>query len=170
LVEYYDVVIVAAAGNDNNEGLYYPASYDRVVSVAGTDYDEKDKRWESYDPLIGSNYNEKVDICAPSEYIMTTSYVNPTESNPNYGYIYVGRSGTSMAAPQVSAAAALIRSKYPTLTAAEVTNRLLATADNIDALNPAYAGKLGRGRLNVSRALGRCIHHTGHCFGAVQNC
>lgn len=153
VVNVLDVVIVAAAGNDNNEVLYWPASYDKIISVAGTDYEDRDRRWQSYDPAIGSNYNEKVDICAPSEYIKTTSYSNPPDNNSGYTYFYDARSGTSMAAPQVSAAAALVRSKYPTLTAAEVKNRLLATADNIDALNPGYAGKLGRGRLNIHKAL-----------------
>ncbi|MDO1450594.1 S8 family serine peptidase [Rhodocytophaga aerolata] len=153
VVDSLDVVIVAAAGNDNNEVLYWPASYDKVISVAGTDYENRDQRWQSYDPAIGSNYNDKVDICAPSEYILTSSYYNPADANSSYTYYYDARSGTSMAAPQVSAAAALVRSKFPGLSAMEVKNRLLATADNIDASNPDYVGKLGRGRLNIYKAL-----------------
>jgi PKD repeat protein/subtilisin family serine protease len=153
VVDNLDVVIVAAAGNDNNEVLYWPASYDKVISVAGTDYENRNQRWQSYDPAIGSNFNDKVDICAPSEYILTSSYHNPADANSTYTYYYDARSGTSMAAPQVSAAAALVRSKFPSISAIEVKNRLLATADNIDASNPDYIGKLGRGRLNIYKAL-----------------
>jgi len=130
-----DVVLVAAAGNDGDQRYYYPASYDHVISVAASN--ENDQKWS------GSNYNNKVDISAPGDHMYST-----TEA----GYGSVG-AGTSFAAPLVSGAAALLRSRYPQLSAVQVRDILVATADNMDALNPAHVGGMGGGRLNVYRAL-----------------
>ncbi len=58
-----------------------------------------------------------------------------------------------MASPLVASAAALVKAKYPSYTGLQVGEVLRTTADPIDNLNPTYAGKLGRGRLNVYNAL-----------------
>lgn len=137
VVNTYDVVIVASAGNDGNEGIFYPASYDHVLSVAGTN--GNDQKW------VGSNYGTKIDICTPSESVYS-SRDNPSEK-------YGTSSGTSFASPQVAGAAALVRAKFPALKAEEVSQRLIRTADDIYNKNPAYSGKLGAGRLNMYAAL-----------------
>jgi serine protease len=136
VVEVFDVVLVAAAGNEGNTNYYYPASYDIVLSVGATN---------STDAKAGlSNYNNKIDIMAPGEGIVVDNTVG-------------GVSGTSYAAPLVSGAVALIWDYYKdqgmNLTAEQVVARLKATTDNIDGLNPSYKGKLGTGRLNMYRAL-----------------
>lgn len=134
----YDAVLIAAAGNDGNDGLFYPASYDDwVISVAGTNIN--DVKWS------GSNYNYSVDISAPAENVVYDGTTTNTISS----------TGTSFAAPQVAGAAALIRTQYPTWDAFQVMARLKTTADNIDGLtdNVPYAGQLGKGRLNMHRAL-----------------
>jgi subtilisin family serine protease len=86
---------------------------------------------------------------------------------------YMTSSGTSFAAPLVAGAAALLRSRFPDLTAAEVADRLVATADPIDhlAANAAFAGLLGKGRLNVHRALTdpKGLRLTGAALGGGQN-
>jgi serine protease len=130
-----DVVLVAAAGNDGSQGYFYPASYSNVLSVAATN--ANDLKW------FGSNYNDKVDISAPGENIFSVTAND---------YAFIG-SGTSFASPMVAGAAALVRSRYPQLSADQVRALLVKTADKINALNPTYAGKLGSGRLNVYRAL-----------------
>jgi subtilisin family serine protease len=130
-----DVVLVASAGNDGDQRYFYPASYDHVISVAASN--ENDQKW------IGSNYNNRVDITAPGDQMYST-----TETS--YGSI---GAGTSYAAPLVSGAAALLRSKFPQLSAGQVRDILVKTADNIDMINPNYSGGLGGGRLNVYRAL-----------------
>ncbi len=58
-----------------------------------------------------------------------------------------------MAAPNAAGAAALIWSANPTWNSYQVAAKLLATADNIDGLNPTYAGLMGSGRANTYAAL-----------------
>lgn len=94
-----------------------------------------------------SNYGTGVDISAPGSSVYSTLPGN------SYG----NNSGTSMAAPNAAGAAALIWSANPTWTRDQVVTQLLATADDIDALNPGYAGLLGAGRINVERALTETI-------------
>jgi len=136
-------VVVAAAGNDNAQDFFYPASYENVVSVGGTE--DNDQKWV-FSSTNGSNYNTSVDLCAPSKAIWTTYQGNT--------YVKVG-GGTSFASPQVAAAAALVWSQFPTYTAAQVVARLKSTTDNIYTIpfNQQYLGKMGTGRLNVYSAL-----------------
>ena len=138
-----DVVVVAAAGNDGNkptaEEKFYPASYDNVLAVGGSTSD--DSKWS------GSSYNYAVDLIAPSSGVLSTSNGNSYTSN--------GGSGTSFASPMVAAAAALVKEHHPTLTAQQIMERVRVTADNVYDIgsNSNFEGKLGRGRLNVFRAL-----------------
>ncbi len=132
-----NAVVVAACGNDHNENVFYPASYANVISVAGTD--SNDVLW------AGSSYGINIDICAPGTFIYSTW---------NGGY-YITSHGTSMAAPMVSAAAAIVKSQYPNLSAIQIGEQLKVTADNIDTIpgNSSFAQKLGSGRLNMYNAL-----------------
>ncbi|MEQ8927777.1 MAG: S8 family serine peptidase, partial [Fulvivirga sp.] len=133
-----DVVIIAAAGNTNEELDFYPASFDNVISVSATDInDEK---------TFFATYSHKVDMVAPGIEIYTATNGNA------YGG---GKSGTSYSAPMVAGAAALIRARFPNLNAQQVMERLRATADDIYGIgaNAAYEGMLGKGRLNMLRAL-----------------
>jgi hypothetical protein len=81
-----------------------------------------------------------VDIAAPGSSILST-YLNN-------GYAYL--SGTSMATPFVSGAAALLWDYVPRLTMAELRDTILTTGDDVDKL----AGRIATGkRLNVHKAL-----------------
>lgn len=128
-------LVVAAAGNSGNDYPIYPAAFDGVLAVANLNADDTKGS--------ASNYGTYVDISAPGQGIYNTVY------NNSYSYY----SGTSMAAPLVSSAAALLKAKYPTYTGIQIGEILRATADPIDAKNPTYANMLGRGRLNAYRAL-----------------
>ena len=90
-----------------------------------------------------SNYGYGVDVAAPGSSIFSTL------PNDTYGT----KSGTSMAAPNAAGVAALIWSANPSWTRDQVAAQLMATADNIDALNPGYEGLLGSGRVNSYRAV-----------------
>ncbi|GAB4135552.1 MAG: hypothetical protein Fur0041_09660 [Bacteroidia bacterium] len=133
-----DALVVAAAGNNNLDEAFYPAAYDKVLSVAAT---------TNTDAKAGfSNYNYTVDICAPGNNIYSTWTGNG----------YTNSSGTSMASPVCAGAAAIVRAYYPTYSALQAANRLKQTADNIynaPASNAQYANKLGTGRVNLYRAL-----------------
>lgn len=115
-----DVVVVAAAGNDLESGqaqdceVCYPAAYDDYVLAVGA-VKPKDA------PADVSHAGHYVDVAAPGEEIISTG--------PLPGAGYLGNNGTSFAAPYVSGVAALVRSHYPEMPAAEVVRRLVLTAD-----------------------------------------
>ncbi|HEY8400136.1 MAG TPA: S8 family serine peptidase, partial [Cytophagaceae bacterium] len=141
-----DVVVVAAAGNEGNEESFYPAAYENVLAVAAcstffsTEYNDWVETRAGF-----SSYGSFVDICAPGWLICTTG------GQSNYYYT----NGTSFSSPIVAGAAALVRAKFPELSALQVMERLRVTADVIDtfSFNKQYQGKLGRGRLNMYKAL-----------------
>ena len=134
------VIVVVAAGNDSSNNdlvLDYPAGYplDNIVAVAATD--RKDR-------LAGfSNFGAgSVEIAAPGDEIFST--YNGSTSD------YATLSGTSMAAPHVTGALALLRAKYPKDTYRQSINRLLRSVDRLSALS----GKVqSGGRLNLATAL-----------------
>ncbi|TZF85995.1 S8 family serine peptidase (plasmid) [Pedobacter sp. BS3] len=128
-------LVIAAAGNSNTSEPDYPAGYSGVLAVANVNGNDKKSG--------SSNYGAYVSIAAPGTGITSTIY------NGKYGE----KSGTSMATPMVSSAAALVKSYRPELTMQQVGEQLRITSDNIDNINPAYVGMLGKGRLNVYRAL-----------------
>ncbi|MGQ9670539.1 MAG: S8 family serine peptidase [Desulfosoma sp.] len=136
-----NILFVAAAGNeryDNDFHPLYPASYDlpNLISVASSN---------TSDMLSGfSNYGvQTVHVAAPGENILGTL--------PGNGYDNL--TGTSMATALVSGLAALVFSKYPTATPAQVKARILRTVDLSDALQPI----LTKGRINAYRALSESI-------------
>lgn len=130
------VVCVAAAGNSGTlDSVEFPANYRQVVAVAAIDCSDKLATFSSYGSQIG--------ICAPGVAIRS-SYRNGS---------YALWSGTSMAAPWVTAAAALIKSKNPSWTRAQVVERMEVTARSIWKSNQALRCYLGAGALDVGAAL-----------------
>jgi subtilisin family serine protease len=131
------ILFVAAAGNarsDNDRTPSYPASYelDNILTVAATD---------SMDVLANfSNFGAtSVDLAAPGVDILSTVP----------GKDYKKFSGTSMATPHVSGAAALLKAAYPQLKAKELKELLMSSVENVAGLS----GKVVTGgRLNIARA------------------
>lgn len=132
------IVLIAAAGNDNTQTIFYPAGYNNVISVASTGNNGSNDQKSSF-----SNYGTWIDISAPGESILSTVPTNQ----------YANLSGTSMACPLVAGLAGLIVSINPNLTPAQIENCLESTADNIDASNSSYIGRLGAGRINALNAV-----------------
>jgi hypothetical protein len=137
-----NIGFVAAAGNsntDNDTNPMYPASYNLsgIISVgASTSGDTK---------ASFSNVGvTTVDLFAPGVGIWSTLPVN---HQPGYG----SYSGTSMATPHVSGAAALYKAVHPAATWADIRNAIL---NSVDVL-PSFAGLcVTGGRLNVSTFTG----------------
>jgi subtilisin family serine protease len=134
-VNTYGVVVVAGSGNDNLNQLFYPAAYDNVLAVAGTQNDDTKASF--------SNYGTWVDVSAPAVDIRTTAL----------GGDWVNSSGTSMGAPFATGLAGLLRTLHPTWNQATIRSQIIHTTDSIESANPAYAGKLGSGRLNAGTAM-----------------
>ncbi len=130
----YDMVVVGAAGNTGSELTFYPASYDNVLSVTGL---IDDKKWQF------SSFSKFVDLAAPTALVTTFD-----GNNLKFDY------GTSLSAPIVSGAVALIRSKFPQLNALQIMELVRLTGDIIDTIpdNIPYKGKIGR-KLNMYSAL-----------------
>jgi thermitase len=127
-------VLVAAAGNDGNSNVNYPAGYAQVISVAATDHNDAKASF--------SNTNADVEIAGPG--------VNVLSTIP--GGQYAELSGTSMATPHVSGVTGVLWQLFPGSTAASIRNRLDAAVDD---LGPAGRDQtFGFGRVNLCKAAG----------------
>ncbi|MDB5274481.1 MAG: in-like serine protease [Chitinophagaceae bacterium] len=149
-----DVVIVAAGGNYDTEGDFYPASYDNVMSVAALDTITDataghviDIRSRFRDIVAGlaSTLSTNIDIAAFGTGLITTDHGNG----------YIGQSGTSLSSPFIAGAAAIVRAQYPNMTALQVIEMLRVTADTFYQYteNQPFFEKIGKGRLNLYRAI-----------------
>ncbi|MFJ6390667.1 S8 family serine peptidase [Streptomyces sp. NPDC091972] len=107
----HDVLIVAGVGNDGDENVGFPADAPGVLAVGGVNKDGT--IWEN------SNYGSSVLLTAPATRIVGASWP---------GNKLRIADGTSDATAFVSASAALLRSKFPDLTAGQIANRLTKTA------------------------------------------
>ncbi|MBN1559200.1 S8 family serine peptidase [candidate division KSB1 bacterium] len=154
------ILFVAAAGNDgtDNDAIpHYPSNYEvaNVVAVAASDHGDKRALWGSSGgddgcgfvcsnavaAVPGSNYGKTtVDIAAPGKNILSTVPGNS----------YASLSGTSMAAPHIAGAAALLLSVKPDLTIDGLKTALFSTVDPLDDFtNKIVTG----GRLNLRTAV-----------------
>jgi len=140
----HDVVVVAAAGNRRPGDpavppMAAPANIPGVLGVGAVD--SAGAVWAD------SAQGPELALTAPGVAIPVL-YPDLTGDGPGYQTL---AGGTSLAAPMVAGAAALVRSKHPDLTAPDVIQRLIATAADAGApgRDPAY----GFGRLNLVRAL-----------------
>lgn len=138
VIKQYSGLFIAAAGNngaDNDSDPHYPASYDcdNIISVAATDQNDNLTSFSNY----GAN---TVDIAAPG-----IDIYSPLLSG-EYGYL----SGTSMAAPHVAGAAALLKGYRPKLSTLELKEIILYSSDRVPQLcNKVLTG----GRLNINTML-----------------
>ncbi|MFD5097764.1 type VII secretion-associated serine protease mycosin [Streptomyces albidochromogenes] len=108
----HDVLVVAGAGNDGSVAVDEPAALPGVVSVGSVDKDGN--RW------VGSNHGKGLTLVAPGVDILA--------ANKKRAQGYSLSTGTSDSTALVSATAALVRAKYPDLTAGQVVNRLIKSA------------------------------------------
>lgn len=127
--------VIAAAGNNNSEIAFYPASYQNVLSVAASGAEDRRAYF--------SNYFGTVDVIAPGIDIISTIA----------GGGYAKWRGTSMATPIVAGIAAMVKMKYSDYSPIQIQEHIKATTDNIDTLNPDFIGKIGKGRVNALKAV-----------------
>jgi hypothetical protein len=129
-VEYaqaHNVVVVAAAGNDGSSEPTYPASYPGVLSVAASNDNGVVQGF--------SQYGSAANIAAPGLDVLSTW------ENNDYAIL----TGTSMAAPHVAAAAALVIAADPAISAPQVVHLLESTATATTGGDPIDGGELDAG-------------------------
>jgi subtilisin family serine protease len=159
-------VLVAAVGNSDQAPVSpwpfasYPAALPHVVGVSSLTRDGSVSTFSDRDPLFN-------DIAAPGEDILSTLPRAMTHDNlgcVDQGYSDCGpdeyrhSQGTSFAAPQVAAAAALLLAEHPGLTANQVSTIIERSADDLNASGcsacpPSRDALSGWGRLDVASAL-----------------
>jgi subtilisin family serine protease len=125
------LLLVAAAGNEGDNGVLYPAKYDSVMAVAATDVNDVVAQWSSRGP--------EVELSAPGVGIYST-YINSG---------YASLSGTSMAAPHVAGAAALLWARCPSLANENVRSILRQLA--VDLGSPGWDNAYGFGLVRTPR-------------------
>lgn len=112
------VTVVVAAGNDGlANGQDRPANCTGVIAVGATDSTGK-RAWYS-------NYSPEITLSAPGSTILSTSNTGTTTPGND---TYLTNSGTSLAAPQVAGVASLMLARNPSLTPAQISQKLAATA------------------------------------------
>ncbi len=150
----HGVIVVAAAGNDNNKLIGYPASSRYAMSVGSVDQDKTRSIWKNSAGTIvgGSNYGPGLDIVAPGTKIpvLITEHKIPSDASSPVVEKLALENGTSFSSPTVAAVAALIVSKgieSPDV----IYSRLLANTEDL-----GQAGRddqTGNGLLRADLAL-----------------
>jgi subtilisin family serine protease len=133
----HDALVVAAAGNtgDRDNAVNYPAAFGGVVAVAAIDDQDQLAPFSQRQPYVT--------LAAPGVDVASTAW-----SGAGRG-AYAAQSGTSIAAPHVSGAAALLLGLRPDLAPLDIVEGLRASADHVGGAEPGY----GAGILNVGRAV-----------------
>lgn len=145
-----NVVTVASAGNDGTDERNFPAACESVLAVGATN--------SANNRASFSNWGDWVDLAAPGESVWSSiadNYVYDDFSQIFFEVLwywdtinpYMYNDGTSFSAPIVAGAAALVRSRFPGLSARQVAQQLVLTGDA-----RAYDNPIGP-RLNIERAL-----------------
>lgn len=146
------LVVVTAAGNfgPRSRTVTIPGISKKVITVGASDDGNQKDRYGK----VGTNYSGrgptsecvcKPDLVAPGSYIRSCNGFSQKKNQKAYSV----KSGTSMSAPVVSGAVALLLSKYPDMKNVEVKLRLLMSADDMGK-DPNIQG---RGLLNIEKLL-----------------
>jgi subtilisin family serine protease len=141
-------LFVIAAGNSGAQ-ISSPGSAASALTVGAVDRDDKLADFSSRGPLV-NNHAAKPEVVAPGVDIVAARAAGTNLQTPIDRY-YEAISGTSMAAPHVAGAAALLVQRHPDWTGEKIKAALVGASDPLTGIDP-YA--IGAGRLNAARALG----------------
>ena len=142
----FGVTVVAAMGNEYEEGnpVEYPAAYKGVLAVGATS--EANKR------APFSNTGRHIALAAPGVNILSTLPTTTSKYRPETNY--ASWSGTSMATPHVTGAAALLAAQNLSWTPADVKRRLKSSAATLPGMRgAARTTSVGDGLLDLAAAL-----------------
>ncbi len=135
-----DVVVVAGAGNTGSGSVAFPADLGEALSVGATDADGV---------LAGfSSYGKRLGLVAPGVDLVGAYPLSATPAGT------ARWSGTSFAAPLVAGTVALVRSRYPALSAGAAEDRVTRSAASVVAVNdPLLRDQFGAGLVRPAAAL-----------------
>ncbi|HID26051.1 MAG TPA: hypothetical protein EYP23_06305, partial [Thermoplasmata archaeon] len=156
------ILLVAATGNEGDSSIYYPARYEEVIAVGASNI--QDER-SSY-----SNYGVGIDLVAPGGDALT-GILQETYAGLYQGLVRVDsfalvyKYGTSMAAPHVSAALALLLSLGAD--PEEAANLIKLTSKDIGL--SGYDQETGFGRLDVKNAVMTYLQETVPLYDTLRN-
>jgi hypothetical protein len=145
--EYGTLFVVAAGNYGENMRVSSPASADAALAVASVSKQDVLSEFSSRGPRAG-DFALKPDIAAPGESIVAARAAGtlPDEAVDEH---HARLDGTSMAAPHVAGAAAILAAAHPDWTGDRIKSTLMSTAHPVDA--GVY--EQGAGRLDVARAV-----------------
>jgi serine protease AprX len=155
------IVVVASAGNQGSGAIFPPANDPFIITVGATD----DKGTSSISDDVMASFSaygltsdgfRKPDLVAPGTNIiarLVNMNMGLAAAHPDHkvGDQYFSMSGTSMAAPMVSAGVAILLQDEPALTPDQVKNRLIKTANK--SWNGYSSNKAGAGYLDIYAAV-----------------
>lgn len=131
------IIIVGSAGNFYSEKTETPSSLPGVISVAAVD--------SAFRKVKVSNYEMRVDMSAPGEKVYGAY---PVADNA-FSYF----DGTSPAAAIIAGCMAALKSINPSAKSQELLDALKNSAEPLDSINIKYAGKLGAGFPDMTKAI-----------------
>ncbi|GAA1300331.1 S8 family serine peptidase [Saccharothrix xinjiangensis] len=154
LTERSGALFVVAAGNTGPSAgtIGSPAAADSALTVGAVDREDGLARFSSRGPREGDGAI-KPDITAPGVDVVAARARNGRIGTP-VGEAHVALSGTSMAAPHVAGAAAILAARHPDWTADQLKGTLMGSARPDDALS---VHEQGAGRLDVARAVAQSL-------------
>ncbi len=131
------IIMIASAGNESDNNPHYPAAYRSVLGVASVD--------QNNTLSIFSNFGVSTKLVAPGENIQSTFWDGG----------YASWSGTSFAAPFVTAEAAELAWKHSHWSVSRLIHRIFVTSHSVDSQNPGISNMLGSGIIDFNLALQR---------------
>ncbi len=122
------VIVVAASGNTGDGTVVYPAAYEKVISVGAV---KANRQIASF-----STYNRGVDVVTQGNSVspvLCNREFEDTKSGIEKGTKYIGMGGTSIASPQVAAAAAIMKAINPNVNHDVMKSLIRQTAVDLGA-------------------------------------
>jgi hypothetical protein len=129
------IPVLASSGNTYDENIQPPASHPNVVAISAVD--------DRLHKIPAANYGIPVDLCGPGQGVIGARAGGGQRTG----------NGTSAAVATIAAAWATLRQAGPDLPTEDLIRILKNTASPLNKVEPRFAGKLGAGLPNMSRAL-----------------